>query len=125
MARLAVPTLGWVAKDDVETTCSFPDGEGLHGRRVGSAATTRDRSPIRDAPTSQSTPAMVAAWVAACWPRARSRAFIAMDNEPELWGHNHYDVHPTCPTYEEMLDRYLTYAERSATWRPTRSCSVR
>jgi len=37
--------------------------------------------------------------------------FVAMDNEPELWGHNHYDVHPTCPTYEEILDKYLTYAD--------------
>ena len=37
-----------------------------------------------------------------------------MDNEPELWGFTHYDVHPECPTYEEILDKYLTYAERSA-----------
>ena len=36
---------------------------------------------------------------------------IAMDNEPELWGTTHYDVHPMCPTYEEILDKYLTYAE--------------
>ena len=41
-----------------------------------------------------------------------------MDNEPELWGHTHYDVHPACPTYEEILDRYLTYARRCATWLP-------
>ena len=33
-----------------------------------------------------------------------------MDNEPELWGYTHYDVHPECPTYEEILDKYLTYA---------------
>jgi hypothetical protein len=36
---------------------------------------------------------------------------IAMDNEPELWGLTHYDVHPECPTYEEILDKYLTYAD--------------
>ena len=36
--------------------------------------------------------------------------FIAMDNEPELWGTTHYDVHPACSTYEEILDKYLTYA---------------
>ena len=36
--------------------------------------------------------------------------FIAMDNEPELWGDTHFDVHPECPTYEEILDKYLTYA---------------
>ena len=33
-----------------------------------------------------------------------------MDNEPELWGYTHYDVHPECPTYEEILDKYLRYA---------------
>ena len=37
-----------------------------------------------------------------------------MDNEPELWGDTHYDVHPTCPTYEEILDKYLTYADGDA-----------
>jgi hypothetical protein len=36
--------------------------------------------------------------------------FFAMDNEPELWGITHYDVHPTCTTYEEIRDRYLQYA---------------
>ena len=45
-----------------------------------------------------------------------------MDNEPDLWGYTHYDVHPECPTYEEILDKYLAYADaRSATWRPTPS----
>ena len=38
-------------------------------------------------------------------------AIIAMDNEPELWGYNHYDVHPNCTTYEEVLDKYLTYSK--------------
>ena len=36
--------------------------------------------------------------------------FIAMDNEPELWGYTHYDVHPDCTTFEEVLDKYLAYA---------------
>ena len=37
--------------------------------------------------------------------------YVAMDNEPELWGHTHYDVHPSCTTYEEVLDKYLAYAD--------------
>ncbi len=36
--------------------------------------------------------------------------FVAMDNEPDLWGDTHYDVHPKCPTYEEILAEYLQYA---------------
>ena len=41
---------------------------------------------------------MVQAWVDAPGGRRRARpsTFIAMDNEPELWGYNHYDVHPAC-----------------------------
>ena len=37
--------------------------------------------------------------------------FIAMDNEPELWGYTHYDVHPDCTTYVEVLEKFLTYSE--------------
>ena len=40
-------------------------------------------------------------------PTGSTSEFIAMDNEPELWGDTHYDVHPECPTYEEILDKYL------------------
>ena len=110
--RLAVPTLGWVAKTTT-TSCSFPDGAG--GCRTVDAATARTRGPIADPSRTsvESTPEMVADWVAACSPRRRRLQFIAMDNEPDLWGYTHYDVHPTCPTYEEMLDKYLQYADAS------------
>jgi hypothetical protein len=33
-----------------------------------------------------------------------------MDNEPELWGITHYDVHPSCTTYDEILQRFVDYA---------------
>jgi hypothetical protein len=36
--------------------------------------------------------------------------FLAMDNEPELWGMTHYDVHPKCTTYAEILQQYVKYA---------------
>lgn len=36
--------------------------------------------------------------------------FVAMDNEPDLWGYTHYDVHPAYATYAEMRDTYLEYA---------------
>jgi len=39
----------------------------------------------------------------------RIRIF-AFDNEPDLWGTTHNDVHPKCTTYDEMLTRYLEYA---------------
>jgi hypothetical protein len=59
----------------------------------------------------ESTPAQVADWVQGLVADGLAPAVIAMDNEPELWGSTHYDVHPECPTYEEILDKYLEYAE--------------
>jgi len=107
-ARAVVPTLGWVARDGDESTCSFPEGDGClggddldceHPRRVADPETT----------SVPSTPESVAAWIEDVRSRHELR-FIAMDNEPELWGHTHFDIHPECPTYEEILDRYVTYA---------------
>lgn len=110
--RLAVPTLGWVAKNDDSNTCSFPDGAGGCGTAGG--ASCHHKGAVADPTTANvaSTPDSVRTWIAGLVtdPAVELR-FIAMDNEPELWGVNHYDVHPDCTTYEEVLDRYLTYAD--------------
>jgi hypothetical protein len=109
--RLAVPTLGWVAKDDDPQHCSFPDGEG--GCAPASAALTCERGERVADPqltSVESTPAMVANWVERLEADGLDPRFIAMDNEPELWGYTHYDVHPSCTTFEEVLDTYVIYA---------------
>lgn len=109
--RLAVPTLGWVAKNNDGNTCSFP----LPGGGCGDAARANCEQPGEVADPRRanqpSTSGMVRDWVARLLgtPGHRLR-FVAFDNEPELWGFTHYDVHPQCPTYEEILDRYLEYA---------------
>jgi hypothetical protein len=106
--RLAVPTMGWVAKDT--QSCSFPQPDGNCGNAAG--ATCRSPGAIADPEqtsvrsTSDDIREMIAEMVAAGYPMA----FIAMDNEPELWGFTHYDVHPECTTYQEILDKYLEYA---------------
>ena len=109
--RLAVPTLGWVARDDSNETCSFPNGEGgcLPADQVGGC---EDPNVTADPETAnvESTPEMVAEWVGGMVADGLDIRFIAMDNEPELWGFTHYDVHPLCPTYEEILDKYLSHA---------------
>ncbi len=112
--RLAVPTLGWIAKNDDDTTCSFPTDGG--GCRTGEdAGTCKDPGEVSDPNLANvpSTPDMVAAWVDRMVNEGGQQIdFIAMDNEPEIWGLTHYDVHPECSTYEEILDKYLTYASR-------------
>jgi hypothetical protein len=109
-SRLAVPTLGWVARNDDGELCSFPDSNG--GCTGGEGSDCEHRNVVADPRTANtaSTPDMVADWVAGLVADGLGPRFIAMDNEPDLWGFTHYDVHPDCPTYEEILDKYLAYA---------------
>jgi glycosyl hydrolase family 44 len=107
--RLAVPTLGWIPKNGDDNTCSFPEG----GCTGGDGYDCENPGPIADPNTTSvpSTPEMVADWIAGLGADGLAPRFIAMDNEPELWGHTHYDIHPTCPTFQEIVDTYLRYAD--------------
>ena len=109
--RLAVPTIGWVARDDSNDTCSFPDGNGGCLPAEGLNCEAED-APVADPRRANvdSTPEQVADWVGGMVADGLSVDFVAMDNEPELWGYTHYDVHPECTTYEEILERHFQYA---------------
>jgi fibronectin type 3 domain-containing protein len=56
------------------------------------------------------------------WTAALSSSFAAaphfydMDNEPDIWGSTHRDVHPNPVTYEELRDTYLTEARAVKGW---------
>ncbi|NJM08283.1 hypothetical protein HC891_22040 [Candidatus Gracilibacteria bacterium] len=54
--------------------------------------------------------AAVGAWLTAMREQGLSPRFVAMDNEPELWGFTHYDVYPDCTTYSTILEKHLEYA---------------
>jgi len=109
--RLALPTLGWVAKDADPATCSFPleaggcgNADGANCSEPGAIADPTHANVATDVP-------WVERWVGhLIADKGFDIAFFAMDNEPELWGYTHYDVHPTCTTYQEILDTYLRYA---------------
>ena len=106
--RLAVPTFGWIAKD--ATSCSFPDDDG---GCLGGVSANRENPTVTADPRTTSvecTPETVAAWVADLIKEGIGPRFIAMDNEPELWGYTALRRPPECPTYEEILDTYLRYA---------------
>lgn len=106
--RLAVPTLGWVAKD--RQSCSFPNADGTCGDAGG--ANCEAPGAIADPLKANlaSDPASIVEWIAQLKAAGLMPRIIAMDNEPELWGYTHYDVHPECTTYEEVLEKYLAYA---------------
>jgi hypothetical protein len=58
------------------------------------------------------------------WATAVAAAFGAaphfydMDNEIDIWGGTHHDVHPNPSAYEEMRDTYLRVARGLKTWDP-------
>ena len=108
--RITLPTLGWVAKDTDSESCSFT---GPDGKCYNPGATCQQPGAKAD-PNKASIPVDVD-WVMR-WVRHMIDSkgydvrFFAMDNEPDLWGFTHYDVHPDCSTYQEILDTYLMYA---------------
>jgi len=110
--RLAIPTLGWVAKNDDNNTCSFPMPDGTCGDADG--ANCQNPGEIADPTLANvpSDPEFIRGWLEHLFlEKEFDIRFIAMDNEPMLWGSTHYDVHPDCTTYEEVLEKFLTYAE--------------
>jgi hypothetical protein len=44
--------------------------------------------------------------------------FYDMDNETDIWGGTHHDVHPNPSGYEELRDTYLRVARGLKTWDP-------
>jgi hypothetical protein len=109
--RMAIPTLGWVAKNDDPNTCSFPSGDGcLAAAAVGDCKAPKVEADPKRA-NVESTPQTVGAWLTRMAAADSTPDFVAMDNEPDLWGYTHFDVHPRCSTYEEILEKYVTYAE--------------
>lgn len=118
--RMALPTLGWVAKDNDNRNCSFPNADGTCG--TADMASCSQPGVIAD-PTRTSQPSdveFIRRWVEhMVHTQGYNVRFFAMDNEPELWGETHYDVHPTCTTYKEILDQYLSYASMVREVAPT------
>ncbi len=111
VSRVAVPALGWVARDSDPETCSFPDPAG-NGCLSVAEFDCRRAGPIADPRRANvgSSPATVAEWIGRLEDEGAEATYLAIDNEPERWGVDHYDVHPTCTDYLEILGTYVAYA---------------
>jgi hypothetical protein len=108
---LTVPTLGWVAKDDNNATCSFPKADGSCGDANGAGCDKQGEIADPNRANVPITPEWDARWLQHLTQnQGFDIKFIAMDNEPDIWGYTHYDVHPSCTTYDEIRDKYLEYA---------------
>jgi Glycoside hydrolase family 44 len=110
-ALVTLPTLGWVAKNNDANTCSFPTPDGQCGD--AEKASCNKPGAIAD-PTRANVPSDVSSvigWVKHLLVEKKYAVrFFAMDNEPDIWGATHYDVHPNCTTYDEIRDKYIEYA---------------
>jgi len=105
---LTIPTLGWVAKDTSSFSFPGPDGKPTNGQ--GSSCTNRK---VTADPTRTSIPVgppFMQDWVRHLQAKHLDVQFFSMDNEPDLWGVTHYDVHPTCTSYDEIYKEFTTYA---------------
>ena len=107
--RVAAPGLGWIAKDARSTTCSFPDVDGAC--RTVEAVNCLRTGVLADPTLANvgSSPQTVGEWIARYGEQGIAIDYVAVDNEPERWGVEHYDVHPSCTRYEEVLGVYLAY----------------
>jgi hypothetical protein len=137
---ISVPSLPWVARDTTSYSFSVAKygpqqsvnpynndkGNGLTpgGQRVTNDVT--DASvPSRPQPRAGDPTNAVyqSEWLLAIAAQFRSVTpnvlpFLAIDNEPELWGDTHRDVHPAPATYDELYEQFTNYASMVRTYAP-------
>jgi len=108
---LTIPTLGWVAKDT--TSFSFPDAKGRPSDGAGSSCTNPRVVADPRRTSVRMGPADMQAWVRRLQALGLggSLRYLAMDNEPDLWGVTQYDVHPACTGYDEIYQEFTRYAD--------------
>ncbi|HYH95276.1 glycoside hydrolase family 44 protein, partial [Hyalangium sp.] len=120
-SALTVPMIGWVAKDT--SSVSFPVSKlGPQEKvdpEVPEAGNGKRSSGVELAPPMPSRtsvpapPEFIGEWVRTLrrqdMTRGRSVHMYFLDNEPMLWNSTHRDVHPEPTTYDELLERTVSY----------------
>jgi hypothetical protein len=134
-SMLTIPTIGWVSKDGSNKTQSTkvpaqggaavsPGSEAIEGydpsenRGLTSVASyARKNVPFAYPPDPNDGAVYQDEWVSYLKGKLGSAEaggvrLYAMDNEPDLWADStHVDVHPVRAGYDEVLSRFLEYAE--------------
>jgi fibronectin type 3 domain-containing protein len=103
-------------------------GNGLTGDCTGTPTELLDTDlnvdyvPLLDDP-SQTCPAASCVYRSQ-WAAALASAFGSaphfydMDNEIDIWGSTHFDIHPNPSGYDELSSTYFTEATKLKTWDP-------
>jgi hypothetical protein len=128
-ASMTVPILGWMAKDTESHSFSvakmgpqkYSQGDAGNGL---DAAGKPLASPSPETTSVQAPPSLVGQWVGQMEAYQRDGHGGAimqyiLDNEPALWNSTHRDVHPAALTYDELLERTVSYGEAVRKAAPT------
>lgn len=126
---ITIPAIGWVAKDDLESSASIdvpkaggpPLANGAPGAIAGyDPAANRKRTSVPSVASRASGKAPADAVAQDEWVRHFVGKFgdaahggvtyYAVDNEPDLWDSTHTDIHPVRMGYDAMLAMFIEYA---------------
>jgi hypothetical protein len=138
-----LPMLNWVAKDSLYTSYSFSvatygaqcavnpyladDGNGIKSdcKTDLTADPTTTSVPFKDTASSSDTTGtvyrdeFVKTSLAPAFNTSTTAAhFYNMDNEMDIWGSTHRDVHPDAAGYDELVSTYVDVATKLRTWDP-------
>ncbi len=131
---ITIPTIGWVASDNVWDHMSLgvpaeggppisAGSEAIAGydpaenrNRVSLKSLPKKPGPFQDPPDIKQNTVYQDEWIYHLihkFGKAYNGGvkFYAMDNEPDLWDSTHTDIHPVQPDYEELLNKFTTYAD--------------
>jgi hypothetical protein len=134
---MTMPMLPWVAKDDFRYSFSVAkygpqckvnpknsdDGDGVKKTDCKTFITGNDPTDadvlLLDQPGKHDPPGTVYRnqWTAALKTSFGGVPhFYDMDNEMDIWGSSHRDVHPNASSYDELRDTYLKEAHALRQW---------
>jgi uncharacterized repeat protein (TIGR02543 family) len=128
---ITIPMIGYVAKD--ATSCGFnTDNYGAQQDtdtwrpKCGNGVASNGSPITGNNPLDTSVAANEAfmqSWVASMVnthgaANAGGVKFYNLDNEPELWSETHRDVHPAHQSYDELVNKSISYAQAIKTADP-------
>lgn len=115
-SMITVPTIPWVARDGSSSSSTVATQCGptapSNPTQTSLPAFPAKGAPFADPPDTTDNAVYMDEWVSHMKNAfgAQAPRFLAMDNESDIWGSTHIDVHPRCGTYDELLDRFTQYA---------------
>jgi hypothetical protein len=103
---LTIPTIGWVAKDTSSKSNTVATDAEVK------AASREHPGPMNPSETSiKVDEAYMVEWVKTMKRTGPTPKFYAMDNEMDIWGLTHRDIHPWETDYPEIWDVFSRYSK--------------